>query len=312
MSVKFLRVVDGPVKIRSLPNITSSKTEGMLQTGHEIEVIADSRTIADGYIWWHHTQGWSAEGSADGTKVFMQEVVHAPATNTPTTPAVVNASATVNVPAAGSAMITLPNGAKFAQTILFQRHPVSLDDTKWFQYFGNTRFAFNLCNDKVPVRQRMYFYCQGLHGGLDYGNSSGGGQAIVAGINGVVEKVELGAKSYAPNCVRIKAGDFTVIYGHLGNVAPLVVGQTVTPETHIAQIETMQFHLHLEVRYKGTWIINPLLFMSTEMTDAIIAKFKKDFYTDGGWNQWITPFDQPVLKSSAPDTAVIIGPRAGR
>jgi hypothetical protein len=301
MPVKFFRVVDGPVNIRTLPDTDAAKAGGQLQLGQQVEVVIESRTVNDGYIWWQHSLGWSVESSADGSKVFMREII--PDTDK------AKGTAVVNMPS--SASITLPTGTKIPQTILFQRHPVDLADTKWWQYFGNTRFAYNLCTDKVPVRQRMYFYCQGLHGGVDYGNSTPG-VPIVAGINGVIEKVELGAKSYSPNCVRIKAGDFTVIYGHLGNVPALAVGQTVVPETPLGKIEGTQCHLHLEVRYKNTWIINPLLVMSTEMTNAIIAKFKKDFYSDANWTQWQTPFDQPVLKSSAPDKAVIIGPRAAR
>lgn len=334
---KLFRIVDGPVKIRPLPNRTSTALKEQLQIGHQIEVKSDSRTVADGYVWWQHQKGWSAERSEDGTTILMQEVVAetapavgtgiaAPAGTTNAVPSIGTVAAApapvAPAPTAAPALIgpvesdavTLPTGETLRCPVLFQQLPVKIEDTDWFQYFGNSKFAFDLCNKPDPGMQRMYFYCQGLHGGIDFGNSKRA-VPILAGVNGVVEKVELNARSYGPNFVRVKIGDWTIIYGHMGNVSPLAAGQAVTPDMRMGEVESTQDHLHLEVRYKNTWIINPLLFMPVEMRNVITGKFgpfTKYFYSESGWSQWVTPYDQPVLKSSAPDKAVILGPRAGR
>ena len=302
---KFFRVVDGPVNIRIQPDTDAAKTGSQLQTGQQVEVVPESRKVNDGYVWWQHQVGWSVESTENGAAVFMREVV--PETDK------AKGTDVVNLPVAG--FITLPTGAKIDRPTLFQKPPVRLEDTAWMQYFGNTWFAFNLSVDRNPSRQRMYFYCQSLHGGIDYGNNTPG-IPVVAGVHGVIEKIERGGKSYLPNCMRIKIGDFTVIYGHIGNLNPsLANGQTITPDTQLGTIEQTQFHLHMEVRYKNTWIINPLLFMPSDVSTGLLnkfSKFSKHFYMDVNWIQWQTPFDQPVLKCTTPDKAVIIGPRAAR
>ena len=49
------------------------------------------------------------------------------------------------------------------------------------------------------------------------------------------------------------------------------------------------------------------------MHRAITARWKnfdKHFYRDSLWNQWQTPFDQPVLELQQKGREVIIGPHA--
>lgn len=305
MSLLFFRVVDGPVNIRQQPDTDAARVSSVLNTGQQIEVDPTSRTENDHYVWWKHQLGWSAERHLLNTaKIFMTKIE--PETDKVKGLSVVNTNT--------AATLTLPTGKTIERPVLFARHPVAPEATQWIQYFGNTVFASNLQFDRNPVRQRMYFYCQGLHGGIDYGNDKPG-VPIFAGVNGIVDKVELGAKSYSPNCVRVNVGDFTIIYGHMGNVSPLKKGDMVTPDTKMGEIEPIQDHLHLEVRYKNTWVLNPLLFMSVELSSALTQKFPKFnrcFFSDPAWNQWLTPFDQPVLKLSAADKAQIIGPRAAR
>jgi hypothetical protein len=98
-------------------------------------------------------------------------------------------------------------------------------------------------------------------------------------------------------------------------VSPLKKGDAVTPDMKVGEIEPIQDHLHLEVRHKNTWVINPLLLMPVEVSNSMLQKFPKFgkcFFCDAAWNQWLTPFDQPILKLSAADKAQIIGPRAAR
>lgn len=74
----FYQVIDGPLSVRATPG-TGGARAGELPNGITIEVEAASRTVADGFVWWKHTMGWSAEGSADGKTVFMQQTTQAQA-----------------------------------------------------------------------------------------------------------------------------------------------------------------------------------------------------------------------------------------
>jgi hypothetical protein len=302
--VKFFRVVDGPLNIRRQPDVDSS-VFGQLQNGQPVEVIANSRTIADDYIWWQHALGWSAERTADGSLVFMKAI----------DPQSESGQKTQAVNTNTGPMITLPSGKRIDRPVLLTCLPVRLNDTEWVQYFGNTQFAYNLQFDRNPKQQQMYLYSQGLHGGIDFGNR-GAGIRVTAGVEATIEKVGRNTASYSPNHVRVVVADFTVIYGHMVNVPELKKGDAVHPDTLIGELDPQtQQHMHLEVRYKNTWILNPVLVMAVEVTNALLAKFSKfskHFYSDSGWTQWQTPFDQPVLKLSSPDSAVIIGPRAAK
>ncbi len=300
---KFFRVIDGPIRIRQFADTSAPRVEGQLAQGQQIEVVPGSRTDNDGFIWWQHSLGWSVEKTNDDKTIYMQLID--PATEGGRNNTAVNTNTV--------ATLTLPTGKTIERPVLFVQHPVALKDTVWIQYFGNTQFAYNLQFDRDPGRQRMYYYCQSLHGGIDYGNNTPGAPIVAGMTQGVIEKVERNAKSYRPNAVRVTVGEFQVIYGHLGNVPDVKEGMTVTPDMKLGEIEASQDHLHLEVRYKNTWVINPLLFMTPELTAAFTKKFSnygKYFYSDANWTQWLTPFDQPILKVSATDKAVIIGPRA--
>ena len=88
-STKTFKVGDMEVRVRSAPNLQGA-TIKYLPVDHSLEVDAASRTEADGYVWWQHAEGWSAERSVDGTQVFLIEksAVSAPTKSkaTPKTP----------------------------------------------------------------------------------------------------------------------------------------------------------------------------------------------------------------------------------
>jgi murein DD-endopeptidase MepM/ murein hydrolase activator NlpD len=257
--------------------------------GTRLTVDPNSRMEKDGYIWWRHNEGWTAEATSDRAEVFLVEP------GTDISPAAVSA---VPVTAEG-----LPDVTKLPQLgALFSRLPVDLAMTKWWQYFGNNVFAFNLIRDG----KNWYSYCQGLHGGLDFGNSSDKGVPIYAGLNGTFSRVD--TKYYKPNGIFVKVGDYLVIYGHLENPRSFAPNAPITPDTVLGEIQLGgQAHLHLEVRYKDRWIINPLVLFPQAFQDQILAKFPpgpKYFYQENGWNRWIAPYDQPVLTLSGS----IIGP----
>jgi len=74
---KVFRVGDVEVRVRSAAGL-SGATVKYLPVGQEIEADAASRVEKDGYVWWRHADGWSAERSTDGSEVFLMQVVGAP------------------------------------------------------------------------------------------------------------------------------------------------------------------------------------------------------------------------------------------
>lgn len=152
---------------------------------------------------------------------------------------------------------------------LFQRLPMSLDDVKWVQWFGSTAYAAQLRRQGVA----WYRYSQNQHGGLDLGNSARA-VPIVAGVNGVVDGLERNSSYYPPNFLRIIVGPYTLFYGHFADPRPFNRGDIVTPDTVIGTTELGgQNHLHLEVRYQGTWLVNPLHFLPDALCIALLQTF---------------------------------------
>ena len=71
---RIFRVVDGPVNVRRGPSLFAELVPGVqLTQGQEVKVDGRTRTVADGFIWWHHQDGWSAERSVDREAVFLKE-----------------------------------------------------------------------------------------------------------------------------------------------------------------------------------------------------------------------------------------------
>jgi hypothetical protein len=301
----FFRVVTLRLKIRRTPSL-AGLVDGTMIEGQVIECDPSSRVEAEGFVWYQHSLGWSAERDlTNGTPPFLMQF----------TPEAQDARASDVINTNTAPTIMLPSGRTIPRVDLFVKHPILPGNLGWTQCFGNTRFAYNLQFDRDPARQRAYFYCQGLHGGLDYGNNA---QAlpIVAGLTGTISQVVRMGGAYSPGFVRVRSGDYTVIYGHIGSIpGDLVTGMPVGPDTVMGQIERSQNHLHLEVRYRDTWIINPLVYMPPALSDAFLARAQPPsaaFYNDATWTRWQTPFDQPVLKLDNPARNVIIGPRAAR
>ncbi|MCS6872127.1 MAG: M23 family metallopeptidase [Anaerolineae bacterium] len=288
---RTLRVVTPFLNVRRSPSASAPIVGGLLSDERVTEVGEPYE--ADGFRWIQHARGWSAERRLDSTEIYAVEVKEQPPQPIPE-------------------RVELPNGASFVPTELLTRLPVSLGQTQWIQYFGNTRFAYNLTTDRNPVRRRAYLYAQGLHGGIDFGNPNAD-IPVFAGMAGRVSAVRLNTDMYAPNFVMIVNGSYTVIYGHIANVA-VSLGQTVSPDTRLATVDTAyngaNAHLHLEVRYQGQWIINPLLVMRADLRQALMNKFDNFALEFQPFEKWQTPLDQPVLQLSNSAQAVVIGPAA--
>ncbi len=276
------------VRVRRGPSLQASHVR-WLMPGEEVIVKVDSRTEANGYIWYEHNDGWSVQRSIDGTVQFLfdpEEFANRPDQQGP----------------------VFREGLPDVDTIpmrdaMFSRLPLELSQTQWWQYFGNNVFSYNLWARGM----KWYSYAQGLHGGVDFGNSVASAP-IVAGVTGVFVKRDVNYTK--PNGMWVKVGDYTVIYGHLANPANLTPGAAIAPDTVLGTIDLGgQNHLHLEIRYKGRWIVNPLLFMPEDMRNSLIGKFppsEEYFYKDAAWTQWQTPLDQPVLVLGGD----LIGPHA--
>lgn len=290
LAKKLFRVGSVEVRVRSEPGLQGA-TVKFLPPGQSLQADPASRVEADGYVWWKHSEGWSAERSTNGKEIYLFEP--SPHVSAPVVPRTTPAS------------VDLPDGERLSlPDALFRRLPVDLDQTQWWQYYGNNVFAFELWQQG----KRWYQYAQGLHAGLDFGNSSASGIKVFAGTEGIFHKRD--TSTYSPNGMWVKLGDYTVIYGHLTNPRSFQIGEPIGVDTVLGEIEFGgQQHLHLEVRYKDVWILNPLLLMPTEMRDSLIMKFPPSgeyFYAGGGWTEWQTPLEQPVIRLGGP----LIGPLA--
>ncbi|MCL4251109.1 MAG: C39 family peptidase [Anaerolineae bacterium] len=72
--IEFRVVIDG-LRVRSQPRTgNDTLTNKRLSIGEIIEVEGNSATNSNGFIWWHHTRGWSASRSVDSNQVFMEKV----------------------------------------------------------------------------------------------------------------------------------------------------------------------------------------------------------------------------------------------
>jgi hypothetical protein len=63
------------LKIRTEPT-THASSLGSLHMGDTIQVEANSRHIDtdNQFVWWHHSQGWTAEKSVNDATIFMEEI----------------------------------------------------------------------------------------------------------------------------------------------------------------------------------------------------------------------------------------------
>lgn len=293
-------VVDGPLGVRSAADIHSRRLSAMLPGVH-IVVDADSRTEANGFIWWRHRDGWTAEKTSDGKQVYLREKIDMP-TEPPGGPGSAGRIVIVKI---DQEDIPVDVNLLPQRDALFSVSPVEASLIEWVQYFGNTTFAY-----RYGKSWNYDGYSQGLHGGFDFGGASGARIPVRAGVEGTV--INPGLK-FSPRRVDIRVGDYLIIFGHLLNETPRVApGTRITPDTVIGTIATnVTFvpHVHVEVRYPSPsfhLIINPLLLMPEAIRSRLMA-YPTDFYSHPlNWSRWATPYDQPVIRLGGR----VIGPRA--
>ncbi len=293
------------VRIRSAPSL-NGEHEGWIMPGTVIEVFSDSQTIADGYVWWEHADGWSAERNTDNTTFFLTAGASGGLID--------SAAGTGDSKAAKIGPYTnyrddidinsLPN-----LDTLFKKIPFELARAAFWQYYGNNRFSQKIWSQG----KRWYSYCQSLHAGIDFGvGQNTGSVPVIAGIEGGTFSKHI-TNYYAPNGLFVNVGPYTIIYGHIDNPRSFNKGDAIGVDTVMGDITfggwSSTNHLHLEVRYRGAYLVNPLLLMAPEVREAVMARFKpytQYFYSDSTWDQWITPLDQPIIRLSDP----VIGPNS--
>ena len=259
---KAFRVIDGPLSVRTEPSLeAATKKKGVvLRTAQRVEVDLASRTEVEGYVWWQHRDGWSAECSVDLREVFLRD------------------------------------DAQFLASSerLFQTWPIDFSTIQWIHYYGNTTFAF-----EHGAEHNYDGYSQGIHGGLDFGHPGGTTivAGIQPGLDAICTYVG-DERSFRPFRVDIQVGQYLLIYGEL--TRPLIrPSDRVGPDTVIAITENISNrHLHLEIR-SGSRILNPLNFFPPELCEGLFQRFNPvgDFQP---FDRWQSPLDQPEIKLGGP------------
>ncbi|MBZ0291812.1 MAG: hypothetical protein K8L99_04520, partial [Anaerolineae bacterium] len=75
VETKRFRVVTSVLNVRSQPELDSKYiTDAKLTRGDEITVEADDWIEQNGFVWWNHGAGWSAERSLETNIVFMEDL----------------------------------------------------------------------------------------------------------------------------------------------------------------------------------------------------------------------------------------------
>jgi hypothetical protein len=74
VAIKRFRVLSPTLNVRSAPGLSQRAVSASLRAGAEISVRADAWREADGYVWWQHGTGWSAERTISGSQRHMQDL----------------------------------------------------------------------------------------------------------------------------------------------------------------------------------------------------------------------------------------------
>jgi hypothetical protein len=74
VAIKRFRVLSPTLNVRSQPGLTQRAVSASLRAGMEIAVRADAWREVDGYVWWQHSTGWSAERTLTSSQRHMQDL----------------------------------------------------------------------------------------------------------------------------------------------------------------------------------------------------------------------------------------------
>src|SRR5690606_30802297 len=72
--IKRFRIMSRSVNVRAAPSLSSRAVSASLRAGMEIVVRADAWRESDGYVWWQHSTGWSAERTINSNQRLMMDL----------------------------------------------------------------------------------------------------------------------------------------------------------------------------------------------------------------------------------------------
>lgn len=129
---------------------------------------------------------------------------------------------------------------------LFVALPVDTRLITWAQPFGDTYQA-------REFHQETYEYSNGQHGGIDFGTSIDNVPVYAATRGVVISKTDTG--------IILSVPPYTVVYEHMSSIPTEInEGDIVEPSTYLGMVNfdnPKNAHLHLEVRYRNSLIVNP-------------------------------------------------------
>ena len=135
---------------------------------------------------------------------------------------------------------------------LFSALPINIDKVEWVHPFGDTHNARNYGEEHGYNR-----YSQGKHGGIDFGT----GDKVVGVYVATRGRVTRKSTQHSGVLVVIEVPPFDIYYNHLMDVPHSIIpGAIVESDTYLGSINTEHIgneHLHLEIRYKKTTLVNP-------------------------------------------------------
>lgn len=74
VAIKRFQVLSPMLNVRAAPGLSQRAVSASLRTGAEIAVRADAWREVDGYVWWQHSTGWSAERTISGSQLHLRDL----------------------------------------------------------------------------------------------------------------------------------------------------------------------------------------------------------------------------------------------
>lgn len=251
------------LNVRSQPEIDARTLlpGEQLRLGEQIEALEDSRLEREGFVWWQHRTGWSAERTIDGSEVYMIDIDN-----------------------------ELP-----PPDFIFERSPVDLNEMEWFYYYGNTVYAF-----RFGRIHGYHSYSQGLHGGLDYGHPGGipiyAGVNGVFDYSGSERSFGPNRVDVLVGNYRIIYGHVARPIS-LPRGAPIrpdtIVGYMDSGAKH------MHLEIRRAGYILNPLLFLPEPQQNKIFTD-FAPEGDFGFYSSTRWQRWLTPFDQPTIVRGGP------------
>lgn len=232
-----------------------------LGRGQRVTFLKNSRTEAEGFVWYKHSGGWSAERTLDRREVYLVDIDD-----------------------------PLP-----APAFQFERLPVDLNLQRWFYYYGNTVFAF-----RYGDQNNYGGYSQGLHGGLDFGHPGGipiyaGVNGVWDGLGSAFgpNRVDVVIGDYRIIYGHV-AKPANIPRGTRVN-PNTVVGEMDFGAQHMH----LEIRYQSQTYILNPFIFFPQT-LRDQIIAKFPPQGDFAFYSSTRWQKWLTPFDQPTIIRGGP------------